>query len=448
MSFYRKNIDKLAHEVDNNIIIFMLNRKILTIIKKPDFEIIIKLKQDFPLENKEKLVSIYQLFPDDDEREENSDYIDNKPIFIDDSLKKCFEEKDNTIELKLKGRFRTSLEGNKIFDFYSASSIERHNIFVNMISKTCEKVDKKEEKKTNDIEKKFEGDISIQTKYYENGNIMKETWFQNKIKHRANDLPCEIDYYKNGNKENETWFVKGEQKREDDKLPFRIEYYENGNRMVERRDSYRDSKHDLPNIVYYNENGNKLYEEWYKNEELHRENGLPAYISYYENGNKEIEKWLCNNKFYCCGDLPCFIKYYENGNKMEEEWFENEYLFRDQKQNSDSTTIDQINDLPCSISYYESGKIKQKFWTKRGTRLNVTVSYYENGNKEKEWYNYDILHVQGDDNITPKCIDLFGPVLNDSENINHTIMYDENGNKTNEKWFRRMGCVVVRNIDY
>lgn len=455
MGFFRKNIDKLVNEVDNNVIVLMLNKKILTIISQTDFEVIVKLKQDFPLENEEKLVTIYQIFPHDDEREKSV----NEPIFIDDSLQKCFEEKDNTIELKPKGRFRTSLNiNNKIFDFYSAVAIERHNIFVNMKSKTSDKVDKnkKEEKRETDTKTtEFKIGVSYESECYENENKMKETWFLNKVKHRDSNLPCEIEYHENGNRKSETWFINGKKEREQGELPFRIEYYENGNKRVEERGSYLGTgEHDLPNKVYYDENGNISHEQWFdENGQRHRDSpfgDFPALIEYYENGNKEREEWYHNGEYYRANDLPCSIQYYENGNKKGEKWCKNGHWYRDQKQNSDSTLIDQTNDLPCRISYFESGKIQSKFWTKQGTRLHITVSYYENGNKEKEEHGYRKIHSEYlCDDTSPECIALFGPVLDNVENgFDHVISYDENGNKVNEQWINSYMGQCVRSIDY
>ena len=47
---------------------------------------------------------------------------------------------------------------------------------------------------------------------------------------------------------------------------------------------------------YFRDNGKKLYKHWYKNGQLHRDDG-PAYIYYYENSTtKQDLAWYKNGK--------------------------------------------------------------------------------------------------------------------------------------------------------
>ena len=65
--------------------------------------------------------------------------------------------------------------------------------------------------------------------------------------------------------------------------------------------------------VYYYENGEKMYEEWFRNGQLHREGNKPAYIKYYENGKKEYETWWKNGQRHREGDKPAWIEYEKEG---------------------------------------------------------------------------------------------------------------------------------------
>ena len=70
-------------------------------------------------------------------------------------------------------------------------------------------------------------------------------------------------------------------------------------------------------VTYY-DNGSKLYEEWHKDEKLHRLDG-PALISYYDNGNKSYEYWYKEGEYHR-EDGPSFIGYNLDGSKDYETW--------------------------------------------------------------------------------------------------------------------------------
>ena len=106
-------------------------------------------------------------------------------------------------------------------------------------------------------------------------------------------------YYPDGKLHIETWYQNGECHREDG-----------------------------PAILYYFESGEISLEYWFQNGKCHREDG-PAYIDYYKSGKIDYEEWYLHGKLHRT-DGPAIIQHKTSRKKWflrrvrihPEEWLE------------------------------------------------------------------------------------------------------------------------------
>ena len=105
-------------------------------------------------------------------------------------------------------------------------------------------------------------------KFIKNGIIVHELW-----SNRQNNLPSSIYYYNNGDIKEERWMKQRRTHRDND-LPADIKYYKKIDGV-----SHIKSK------------------TWYKNDEIHRENG-PALEEFYEDGKLKLQEWFLNDVRY------------------------------------------------------------------------------------------------------------------------------------------------------
>ena len=93
-------------------------------------------------------------------------------------------------------------------------------------------------------------------------------------------------------------------------------YYPDGKLHIEtwfqNKECHRE---DGPAIVYYFESGEISLEYWFRNGELHRVDG-PAYIDYYKSGKIKYEEWHLNGKEHRSNG-PAIIQH----NRSRKKWF-------------------------------------------------------------------------------------------------------------------------------
>lgn len=388
----------------SNLIIFIVSNDIYIPVSRNDLSKIISLKQEHYIEDTNKLESFYKI-PNE--------------IHVDSSLEKCFKNKNNTMKLELKDKFRIDSNKNKrLFSYYSVTPLKRkeiesdtkessyfekieneinsdsedeNNIDWNLIiqESKARQMFRNEQKRIDNSETKDERQSFSEAvvneckchKEYRNSVLYEEMWYNNRGFHRDGDLSARIFYYENGNKKSESWYKNGKMIRDND-LPVHTEFYENGNKKYEgwRNDDDRRVSRDLPDRIDYYENGNKKKENWTKNYTDYRESGLPTTILYYKNGNKQEEQWFKNHGHYREGDLPSVIKYYENGVKNSEEWKKSFSFYK------------RENNLPNFILYNPKGNKKEEIWYDETGNFHCKegpsyIEYCENGNKKREmWY--------------------------------------------------------------
>ncbi len=409
----------------SDLIIFVLSDDVYIPVSRKDFKKIMELKQTHTEESTNINQSFYRI-PNE--------------IYIDSSLENCFKNKNNTMKLELKGRFKVvSKPSERTFCYYTVTPLKRKDInsdeksvfdYEYEISSDSEdeksSVEKQDIKMLSNEEIKMQNPVSstaeekifrdyIEEKFFENNTkcmkeyknciLIDEKWFQNDKLHRDHDLPAVITCYENGNKKSDAWYNNGKQHRNVNKvnktseiknLPAYIEYYENG--VVKQEEWWQNNKKNrfnmidevknydnrYPCLISYFQNGNKKEEKWFQNDKLHRDDDLQADIIYYENGNKKMEMWFQNGKTNRNYDLPAVISYYENGNMKDQRWCKNGEFHRE-------------SDLPGIIQYYENGKILIERWCRfhkfyRENGLAPWIKYYENGIVHRGWYqNQDIL---------------------------------------------------------
>ena len=64
--------------------------------------------------------------------------------------------------------------------------------------------------------------------------------------------------------------------------------------MIKKFEQYNK---ELPEVIIDYKNGQKIYEYWFLNVKLHREDG-PAIQGWYKNGEKIIDSWYLENNYY------------------------------------------------------------------------------------------------------------------------------------------------------
>lgn len=366
-----------------NLIVFVYNKDVLIPVSRIDFKRIMETKICRCNNACDTNQNFYKI-PNE--------------IYIDSSLEECYENKINTMELYLKGKFK--YHGN-LFDFFEVVPIRRNMIenetkerstFIDQINDEFEEDqedndywDKEDEKKkTGNYEERIKLDEKSSCfKIYVNSILVKETYNRNGNVHREKN-PAKIYYYENGDKECQEWYKNGKLHSEAD-VPCRIFYYENGNKKAEEwyRNGKRHREADIPAQFGYYENGNKKYEIWYQNDKLNREGNLPPRIIYYKNGNKKLEQWFKNdllNRSDSKGDLPSFISYYESGNVWEERWIEDNKWYR--KSNNEIQ-------LPTWVKYHNTAnkQKKEEIWCENKlveTIVDWHIPYLVEDNKKIE----------------------------------------------------------------
>jgi hypothetical protein len=157
-------------------------------------------------------------------------------------------------------------------------------------------------------------------KYYQNGNIKIEKWYQNGKRIHDDVNPCVIDYYPSGNIKFNIFY-----RNPDLDEPAFIAYYDNNGNTIEGEmwgnelPKHRD--HDMPALIKYDINGNIILEQWYQNGLLHRV-GQPASIKYNRHGNVVMEIWALND-FIHNTEGPAIIYYNNHGGITRLKWFIN-----------------------------------------------------------------------------------------------------------------------------
>lgn len=416
----------------HNLIIFIFSENVYIPVSRADLKKIMETKQKHYIKDTEILETFFKL-PNE--------------IQVDISLETCFTNRNNTMKLALKNKFRDGFGKNeRFFKYYSIIPVQRNvidsseeSVFDPLNEKEKENEIKSDSESENSLDwneiKKQEKEREIQflkqgqkekerikneekmngnyteeilqennvkcIKKFENFILKEETWFLNNTKHRCKEsgLPAVIYYYENGNRKEEGWYNNGLLHHED----------------------------NLPAVIYYHENGNKQGELWYQNGERHRNNNLPSWILYYKNGNTKEEEWYQNSKLHREGDLPHQIEYHENGNKKKEEWSR----YREIRDYDDYRNYDIHRDNgPAMVFYYENGNKKEEKWYQNHminsqNNLPAVITYYENGNKKYEaWYKNNLYHR--DEEV---IIDL------KKTRLPAVIEYYENGKIRDEKWY-------------
>lgn len=311
------------------------------------------------------------------------------------------------------------------------------------------------------------GDNSAWIRYYEDGEIMSESWFHLGELHREGDDPAEIFYYR----ESEIDFTSFWKSRKE------------SNRGIKNKKWFIHNS--LTHLIDYYENGKEKEERWFQNGKLHRDGDEPALIIYdtdksghyntqiwYQNGEEKRNddnptKIVTNNfacgyeqKFYkkdilvlykCIGfgymnpmsnDEPCYIEYYDSGKKREERW-------------CNTNKMDRRNDKPSQICYYESGNIKTKKWydmdvlkLRKDIQLPNCMHFYDNKNnslEREEWLDHRTFrrddhgpaYIEYHENGQLKCKKWYiNGNLARQHKLPAVVEYDENGNEICKKYYK------------
>ena len=114
----------------------------------------------------------------------------------------------------------------------------------------------------------FRQDLPASIRYFADGAIAGQTWYQNGKVHREQDLAASIQYRENGSVSSQGWY----------------------------QNNQRHRSQDLPAWIYYRENGSVRWQKWYQNGFLHREQDLPAFIEHYRNGST-FSQWYLRDIF-------------------------------------------------------------------------------------------------------------------------------------------------------
>lgn len=193
---------------------------------------------------------------------------------------------------------------------------------------------------------------------------------------------------------------------------------------------------DEPAYIVYDREGRKIEEEYvYDN--------IGCQVSFYENGNKKKELWHVDDVIHS-DDYPAVIEYYENQNggikKKRESWYNEGVLIR-------------------TVFYYENDKIQKESWHDEDKKfhregdLPAVVEYYENGNREKDYfYRHGVLIksiIYYNNETNKKQAEKW---LNEDKKLNRegdlpaVTFYYENGNKERESWYTNN--VLIKSIFY
>lgn len=216
------------------------------------------------------------------------------------------------------------------------------------------------------------------------------------------DGPYKIDYYEDGNVSVKYWKLNNffsenfnRNKKRHDKYHGKIEYYNSG--IIKKISLFVNNNlswDDGPAVTKYYEDGTIKYEKWYvlwevikekwyKDSNLHREDG-PAYVKYAVFGGNVIKK-----KWYKDGNLhredgPAYVKYEMFGDFVKEEWYKDGKLHR-------------VND-PAITRMYPNGSSQD--WVLNG-KLQDTRSDIESdiesdmGSDTGSYYERDIKSPMG-----------------------------------------------------
>lgn len=263
--------------------------------------------------------------------------------------------------------------------------------------------------------------VNVKSFYGANGIKVSEQWTLDGKLHRK-DGPAITTFYQNGNVMSESWFENG--KYVNSKLPSEIYYERENNRRKTKEcwlvttDTPGQNFHriDGPAVIEYHENGNKKHEAWYNFGKLHRENDLQAETWYYENGTISDERWFLNGHYHRDiesngelikpstityyengavnfqsfhtskgknprdGVLPGWISYYKNGNKKEESWVKNNEESESESGCAYSEAFREDKNLPYMIEYFENHNehIKHESWKRDDSSLPSNIYYYTN----------------------------------------------------------------------
>lgn len=308
--------------------------------------------------------------------------------------------------------------------------------------------------------------------YYENGEIMLESWFHLGKVHREADKPAEIYYFRESEIEKKLWNEDDDDEDEENlnikkekwytygSLTHQIEYYNNGKKNQERwfqNDKLHSRADDEPALIIYNNNRYNDYNTrvWYENGKEKRDDNKPT---------KEVTTTLCDGcyelKFYKKNilvlykhislghmnsmedDNPCYIEYYDSGKKKEERW-------------CNTNKLDRKDDKPSQICYYESGNIKTKKWYKldelrlrSDQQLPNCMYFYDNKSnslEKEEWIDYKTYrrddhgpaYIEYYENGNVKCKRWYiNGNLARQHKLPAVIEYDENGNETCKKYYK------------
>lgn len=103
-------------------------------------------------------------------------------------------------------------------------------------------------------------------------------------------------------------------------------------------------------IVKYEVDGKLKFEQWYKNDKLHRDDG-PANKMWHNNGRIFYEEWFIDGKLHR-NNGPSIQAWYKNGNQFYQWWHK-------------SNLLERI-DGPAVKQFYENGQDWCEYWCKDG----------------------------------------------------------------------------------
>lgn len=206
------------------------------------------------------------------------------------------------------------------------------------------------------------------THYFGNGKKYREEWYFNGEYHRGGDKPAITWYAMNkkipGSKytiiEREEYYHYGllhrEKNSSEKDYPAVIDY--KGSMVCSEEYYLNDESHreDGPAVVHYNKKGGLKMEIWYYNDIIHRDDG-PAITNYYNNGRAFCEEWWCNGVLHKIDNSPAVYYYYRNGDVKEMQWF--------------------VNGVPSSdsgliiLKYFEHGRLATKIYISDNNNLVV-----------------------------------------------------------------------------
>lgn len=170
---------------------------------------------------------------------------------------------------------------------YVSKSIRRDNLYSEPTIKLIKQLANNRLTIVNENES---GNVRHSLYWYKNGNMRKEIWIENKLRHKVGG-PSIIEWYENGQLKKEAWYEYNECHRNEDDGPAWREWHENGNQKTEIWCfGGRYQRVNGPAYQEWDENGTKRKEIWFRFNTNYRAVG-PAHQEWDENGNLILEEY-------------------------------------------------------------------------------------------------------------------------------------------------------------